>query len=376
MTIKQLAFDTHQYLQTTTGATFKRAHVYELLAAALGFNSYAAFSADYIFTQNSISSRHPDKHEDRVGRRCLELGYSPEISLQIARVLPQRLEEQDIGGIRIGDLVAILRFETGRAYQREYPLPDEEEEDEPDYRKLDPASTPSSILIDGLSFAAKQGNALAHYALALLYAPSDDPLDAPSAGSEFWYTEEQNGRQLTGVEKEWADSYIAMVKHEEKYEHHLRKAGELGQFEALLELAERFGDPAFFVRPFTPSPSMDPARISRIAEELGRLEDARKWLAEAARQGNVEAMRELIEGYDSGDLEQCWTWFYLADLLGTNLSEDRYEAIHEDGSSYDDDVGGPLFITGDDGVDLEPLDAAADTKAREAAKTLYESLMA
>lgn len=255
-------------------------------------------------------------------------------------------------------------------------IPGEEEEVEPDYRKLDPASTPSSILIDGLSFAAEQGNALAHNALALLYAPSDDPLDAPSAGSEFWYTEEQNGRQLTGVEKEWADSYIAMVKHEEKYEHHLRKAGELGQFEALLELAERFGDPAFFVRSFTPSPSMDPARISRIAEELGRLEDARKWLAEAARQGDVEAMRELIEGYDSGDLEQCWTWFYLADLLGTNLSEDRYEAIHEDGSSYDDDVGGPLFVTGDDGVDLEPLDAAADAKAREAAKTLYESLMA
>lgn len=157
MTIKQLAFETHQYLQTTTGATFKRTHVYELLAAALGFNSYAAFSADYIFTQNSISSKHPDKHEDHVGRRCLELGYPPETSLLIARALPHRMEEQDIGCIRIGDLVAHLRFETGRAYQREHPLQDEEEEDEPNYRRLDPGSTLSSILIDGLSSAAEQG---------------------------------------------------------------------------------------------------------------------------------------------------------------------------------------------------------------------------
>jgi hypothetical protein len=37
MTIKQLAFDAQQHLQAQTGTTFKRSHVYELLAAAFGF---------------------------------------------------------------------------------------------------------------------------------------------------------------------------------------------------------------------------------------------------------------------------------------------------------------------------------------------------
>ena len=61
-------------------------------------------------------------------------------------------------------------------------------------------------------------------------------------------------------------------------------------------------------------------------------------------------MRELIEGCNSGNLEQCWTWFYLAERFGTHLFADQYKAIHKDGSRYDDDVGGPLFVTGDDGT--------------------------
>ena len=36
MTIKSLAFDAQQYLESQTGATFKRGHIYELLTASLG----------------------------------------------------------------------------------------------------------------------------------------------------------------------------------------------------------------------------------------------------------------------------------------------------------------------------------------------------
>ena len=61
--------------------------------------------------------------------------------------------------------------------------------------------------------------------MALIYAPSDDPYDEPSSGSDYWYNEKRNGRVLTGVEKEWADEYAAMQTRSEKYEHHLRAAG-------------------------------------------------------------------------------------------------------------------------------------------------------
>ena len=51
MTIKQLAFETQRHLQAQTSTTFKRSHVYELLAAAFGFNSYASLCAAYVFSK-------------------------------------------------------------------------------------------------------------------------------------------------------------------------------------------------------------------------------------------------------------------------------------------------------------------------------------
>ena len=46
MTIKELAYSAQQHLQASTGGSFKRAHVYELLAASFGFNSHAAFGVE------------------------------------------------------------------------------------------------------------------------------------------------------------------------------------------------------------------------------------------------------------------------------------------------------------------------------------------
>ena len=49
-------------------------------------------------------------------------------------------------------------------------------------------------------------------------------------------------------------------------------------------------------------------------------------------------------------------------------------AINEDGSDYDDDVGGPAYVAGRDGVDLEPLAPAQDAAARLAAQKLFEQI--
>ena len=85
-------------------------------------------------------------------------------------------------------------------------------------------------------------------------------------------------------------------------------------------------------------------------------------------------MRELIEDYDRSDLIRCWTWFYLAELLGTDLSKDEYVAIGEDGSPYDDDIGGPAFVGGRGGVELAPIDSELEAAARESAEKLYQAI--
>ena len=54
--------------------------------------------------------------------------------------------------------------------------------------------------------------------------------------------------------------------------------------------------------------------------------------------------------FDDFDLQQKWTWVYLAQLMGTDLTVSDHYAIHEDGSMYYDDVGGPMYVDGRDAL--------------------------
>ncbi|CAG0927624.1 MAG: hypothetical protein K2X51_04390 [Burkholderiales bacterium] len=367
MTIKELAYSTQQHLQTATGAQFKRAHIYELLAASFGFNSYAALSSDAVFTKDSLTNRRTSKYVDHVKDRCLEIGYDTNTADVVAASLPRLLTEQEIGVIRIPDLIAHLRYEPGHGDWNE----DEEEDDwelVEDERLAVTEALISPLLIDGLTNAAAKGNATAHFALALIHA--DDDIDDVETGSDYWYQQAQSGRVLAGVEKEWADSHEARLNREQLFARHLKEAARLGCPEALLELADRFDDPAFFEQA-TSDVNADPAWVAEIAERLGRREDSKKWLTEAAKCGDTEAMRQLIEEFDHGDLVRCWTWLYLAEMLGSDLTKDDYHAIHEDGSPYDDDVGGPIFADGRDGVRLEPISADQQATARQNAAEMF-----
>ena len=93
--------------------------------------------------------------------------------------------------------------------------------------------------------------------------------------------------------------------------------------------------------------------------------DAKHWLTVAAESGDTDAMLRLIEEHDQGNLARCWTWVYLSQLVGTDLSKDEHYAINEDGSEYDDDVGGPAYAAGRDGVALDPLSAEQDAAAKK-----------
>jgi TPR repeat protein len=371
MTIKTLAYSAQQHLEANTGARYKRAHIYELLAASFGFNSYASLCADAVFTEASITSRRAFSNTVVVQNRCIEIGYSPDVAKAASVVLPGFLTEHEIGVIRIADLVAHLRSESEVDSDSE----DDEFEDRESVADDRWASTEdlvSPTLLDGLDGAAGKRNPLAHYALALIYAPSDED-DGETVGSEHWYQQAQSGRVLSGVEKEWADAYAANLARSEKYEYHLREAARLGHQDALLDLADQFDDPAFFEQAGDQVNS-DPALVADIAERLGRPHDARKWLTAAAEAGDSEAMRQLIEEYDRDDLLRCWTWVYLAELVGADLTKDEYQAIHENGDPYDDDVGGNAFVDGRSGIELAPISAELEADARRTAQEIFQRM--
>lgn len=112
----------------------------------------------------------------------------------------------------------------------------------------------------------------------------------------------------------------------------------------------------------------------RIAERMDRNEDARHWLTLAAERGNTDAMLRLIEEYEYHNLQRSWQWVYLSKLVGTDLTEDAHYAVDENGSDYDDDVGGQAYVAGRSGVDLCPLNPEQDATARLAAQKLFEQI--
>lgn len=362
MTIKELAHSVQKQLQASTAVAFKRTHVYELLGAAFGLDSWAAFGFTTVLTIPKYPPLDYQLDTTAIRKRGLELGYPSDVATMASNELAIILKSLNVCAIGITRLQDRLRG---------IPLADAAiAQDTLGTEWYTTESLSSPLLMESLEASASKNLADAHYALALLHAPDEDEYDS-SEGDDYWYNQEQQGRPLTGVEKEWADAYAARLESDRKYEHHLREAARLGSPHALLDLATHFDEPDFFEQDIT-AVDADPSEIAEIAFSLGRVEDGKRWLTRAAESGDINAMRELIEGCDSDDLQRCWTWLYLAELHGTDLTKDDHYAINEDGSRYDWDVGGNAFVAGEDGIDLPPLPDIDDKAARRAAEALFK----
>ena len=373
MTIRELAYAAQQHLQVSTKDSFKRAHVYELLAASFGFNSYAAFGVDTVFTELRANDNRVPPQSALITRRCMELGYQPDKAVLVPAALESFLAQRQIGVASISSLIRCLRGglpnqDDGLAGDAKRLFTDDQDD------LFDPADNSEfgQILVGALEAAASKGHALAHYALALINDPNNED-EEPDAGSSYWHSQGQQGRLLIGVEKEWAEAYEAGLTRTEKYLRHLREAGRLGDQHALLELADRFDDPLFFEQSRR-DVGADPAAVAAIAERMGRPADAKYWLTVAAERGDTDAMFQLIEEHDQDDLLRCWMWVYLSQLVGSDLAKAAYTAINEDGSDYDDDVGGPAYVAGRDGVNLDRLGTEQDAAARLAAQEVFDQM--
>lgn len=354
MSVKEVAYAAQQELEAITGRAFKRAHIYELFASACKYKSHAACSASAVFTCAPELSDGFSPDASAIRERALSLGYDPAVSLLASSKLTAFMADRSFCAMPLAQLMATLAS-AARSFEwidREVLLED-------------------PVLADCLEAAAGKGNSRANYALALLYAPDDEDEDA---NSDYWYSQRLAGHELSGAAKDWADAYAARLVTDEKYERYLRQAARLGLPEALFDLADKFGEPAFF-QIAHPTIDADPKWVSEVAERLGHFEDAHRWLSLAAESGDTEAMLELIGGYDQADPVRLWTWVYLAQELGTDFTRDQHEAINEDGSPYDDDAGGPCYVGGRDALELPPPDEKIDAIARRLAHEMFDQLV-
>ena len=367
MSIKQLCFDAHTQLRDQHGIAVRRTHLYELLAALLGFNSHAALAADAVIGQVRQAWKFTSDNLARLSERCLALGYPTAESQRIAETITALAETHRLIAVDVKDLVKLV---SGGADA--WDVDDEEMPDDVGIVQASPwqdapdLELDSPLLIDALEQLAAKDHADAHYALALLLQR-----EPPEERDGHWYRQQLAGRRLDGPEKEWADDYAAALAQFDQYGQHLAAAARLGRSDAALEWAELTGKKADFRHALSLAAPEDAARLLDLVDRFGASTTVVPLLRQAALAGDVEAMRRLAEEIEPDPVE-AWTWVHLARLCGTDLT--RMEAVYEDGSPADDDLPGNIFAVG--GINVPDISVEQQAQSRREAARRYEAIRA
>lgn len=100
MNAKSLAYEIHAAAQQVAAGTLKRAHIHELIAAALGFRSQAAMLSDGVQCKLSPAlARSIPLSIEETTRRAVALGYDREAGSSKAS---KRSRRMDMPSGRIG----------------------------------------------------------------------------------------------------------------------------------------------------------------------------------------------------------------------------------------------------------------------------------
>lgn len=395
MTLKELAHTAHQHLQTRAGCAVRRSHVHELLAAAFGYQSWAAFLSESLLADAGAGDAPEDASPLVIGR-AVQPGYGQSDSAEMARALLAFVAERKLSAVRWSEVTALL--ESSPRSTNESDGDDDEEEDWDDGDEAAGVETldairdrllKSPLLLDGLERSAESGGAERHHVLAALYRCARP--------NPYLYEESLKGRVLTAVERGWVDAYLRFEPRFAKYEQHLKAAALGGVRAAAVEYAAAFESQEFFELAERLSGDVDAERMAQMAATP---EAQARWLQVAADQGSDSALRQLAREGDRSALERlgergdvdalrvaaeqalqrgeplrAWTWQYLALRHGADLTKSTMAAYHDGGPQhgqfYDSDFGGALYVDGDEALELPEISRAEHREAKALAREIF-----
>lgn len=400
MTLKELAHLAQQTLLTRAGCPVRRSHVHELLAAAFGHRSWAAFRSDSVLADSGVGATPTGGLPDLIGR-AVQLGYEQQVAGTVATTLQAFIAEHRISAISLADLRAAL-LPTAQVADRD-DLDDDNDgidDDDEGWGDEPPRAAPppsgaarerlmgSPMLLSSLEQAAGPANPQGHFLLAALYRCSRP--------NPYLYEESLKGRVLTVIERGWVDDYLRLEPQYRNYEAHLKAAALGGVRAAALEYGTAFESPEFIALAERLTGEVDALKMARHASS----DDAReRWLRSAAEQGSRTAMEALASrgdawaedrvaeradhhwlrsaaerALDAGNVVRAWTWQYLSLEHGVDLTRSTMAAYHDGGERggqfYDSDFGGPLYAGGDEGLVLPDLDPSSHAVAKAKAEAI------
>lgn len=399
MTLRELAHLAQRTLQTHAGCPVKRSHVHELLAAAFGHRSWAAFRAIAVLADAGVGER-PSGASPQVIGRAVQLGYHQQAAAEIARSFLVFIAEHQLSSVSWSALGAGM----APSVVAEGDDQDNENDDYDDYEEFEevmsaapmqPTGTAleelkrSPMLKSSVEEAAESANPHAHFLLAALYrCRTPNP---------YLYEESLKGRVLNAAERAWVEDYLRLEPQHRKYEAHLKAAALGGVRAAALEYGNHFENRDFIELAERLTGDVDASTMARAAttpearaswlrvaaergvrsalEELAHQGDA--WAEERfAEQGDIHWLRIAAErAVQVGDAMHAWTWQYLALEHRVDLTRSTMAAYHDggqqDGQFYDSDFGGAMYVDGNEGLALPALSRADHRTAKAEAKLIF-----
>jgi hypothetical protein len=392
--IKSFAHRAHQALSPLAPRSFKRSHVYELIAAALGFKSWASFHESNVLF-DSDKPEAPANFAQNIIARALQVGCSQTEALALAGHFQKLYAQQPFSSVPLRELDERL-FDSPADPDQTDTYDDSDFEDDEDWLDEDESEpvehTPprtSEMLRADLEDRAEHGDMLSHYRLAKLLE-----CNVPT---DYLYQESLRGRVLTVQEQRWVDEYLALREQHVRYLKHLLAAADAGLRAAALDYSMVTGNTEYRLRAEAMEGNVDPRLMAASApdwptrrEWLWRLvdlgdESALNLLAEEGDQnagaeltaretakavaGDAALLRGFAEeALREGDVIGTWKWQFVALSYGVDLTTSSMHAYHEEGPHagefYDSDFGGPMYASGDEGLQLPEVTEEETKTAR------------
>lgn len=359
MTIKAFVHTTQLELKDVLGISLKRSHIYEMIAAAYGYSTYASLQADAILLSNTKWQVALDV--SAIEARANILGISiPEL---IAQKLATLLVQAGIISLRVKE---ILRNRLNDDYITQLYIKS---------NQLPPNSTTASRFSSSDHYAGELMNMfkqnefnspLVHQGLVQLSAFADR-----NASS---FTDFELHQKLYKIASGFngADINALVDTDKERYiywYHHLKKAAMSFDMDAVFELASHGLDSSLYIGYMGGSKRSESIAIE--CETRGMVVNAYYWWIVSAINGSVDAIYKLVSDYDKEDSFRCWVWIFLAKELGFDLltSTDTTTSydMHSGDESYTFSLPGKILPA------LTPpdVDTSISNMAQQLAYKLY-----
>lgn len=266
MSLKSFVFDLTQKVSSTSGYSLPRSHAYELLAAAFGYKSYAAFmqTSVVLFGCHDTSEINQTILTDR----CQQLQCS-HVETLINESLHELINQYAALDVTHADLIQQIQRYNLRCSEDD--------------------------LISSLQEQSGK-NGLIHYALGEIFILLVHLEEKPDP---YWNRHLKKSKKSGAAETNFSIEYQTYTDRLDQAKQYFTQSTTYGCALGLLGLAIYFENPQFFENPISPEDmpyqTYDPMEIANIAQDMGYQIEYSHWLLDACGHGNTDAIRTAID---------------------------------------------------------------------------------